>query len=698
MTYTANQDPMALFNYGTFAPLDIKDLACPTWGLGRSTSADGTVITTIGPPFLPLIMPPKQALSLDPTWASLCTAINGDGFQIGSFVIFDPPHVLTPEPRMVPTPIITPTPVINHAGPTTAPEAQATPSAGIAEPATPPNDPETPPVKTGDPQGSQGSSSDPTSDEQPPPASRADGLVASHTNESDPLVDTESTWLADPKPPATKSGDPPTDPTVPSRAHPDQPLGELPNPSNLLSKVTGSSPQPEDNFQPQTIGLGAIIYNALGKSGPGLGENADDTKEIALPPPGVEQIATVGSQVLSINPSGVDFDGSEYSAGGPAITISNSVYTLVPHLNNDNDVSSDGSGNTEDNSPLTIDPLTIAGHIVVPNPSGILIDGSSLIPGGSPLTLSNTPVSLGTSGVLVIGSSSTTLAPQSVFTIGTQTFTADPAGFTLKDATVSPGGSVETVDGTIISLGPSGDLILGSSNFAIPTPVSTKPMNHPIVIAGQTVTPIPAAVSIAGASISAGGPAITLDGNIVSLGPSGALAIGSSTFALPTSAPALSSNPSFVIANQTITPNPSAFSIAGTTLSAGGPPVTVNGTVVSLQTTGSLIVGSDTRALAAPSSSMVNIDGFSVQAQASLAVMDGVAMTPGGPGVTVTGNVVSLESGGKTLDVGSGRFAIPTGFVNGTAGLQVFEGGQKTGIEVSLLLIFGAWIFSVLMV
>lgn len=32
------------------APLDIRDLNHPTWGLGLSTSANGKVITTIGPP------------------------------------------------------------------------------------------------------------------------------------------------------------------------------------------------------------------------------------------------------------------------------------------------------------------------------------------------------------------------------------------------------------------------------------------------------------------------------------------------------------------------------------------------------------------------------------------------------------------------------------------------------------------------
>ena len=49
------------------APINMKDLACPTWGLGFSTSIDGTVITTIGPPYLPIVIPPMSVFSLNPT-------------------------------------------------------------------------------------------------------------------------------------------------------------------------------------------------------------------------------------------------------------------------------------------------------------------------------------------------------------------------------------------------------------------------------------------------------------------------------------------------------------------------------------------------------------------------------------------------------------------------------------------------------
>lgn len=48
-------DPGHLSDFGAedgdgISPLNVKDLACPTWGLGKSTSADGSVILTIGPP------------------------------------------------------------------------------------------------------------------------------------------------------------------------------------------------------------------------------------------------------------------------------------------------------------------------------------------------------------------------------------------------------------------------------------------------------------------------------------------------------------------------------------------------------------------------------------------------------------------------------------------------------------------------
>ena len=46
-------------------------------------------------------------------------------------------------------------------------------------------------------------------------------------------------------------------------------------------------------------------------------------------------------------------------------------------------------------------------------------------------------------------------------------------------------------------------------------------------------------------------------------------------------------------------------------------------------------------------------------------------------GLMISGEIVSLEAGGKTLDVGTGRFALPTGVANGTIDVQAFTGGAQ---------------------
>ena len=231
---------------------------------------------------------------------------------------------------------------------------------------------------------------------------------------------------------------------------------------------------------------------------------------------------------------------------------------------------------------------------------------------------------------------------------------------------------------------------MGTSKLSLPD-------NRAFTVAGQLITPNPSAFPIAGTAISAAGQAVTVDGTVVSLDPSGVLAIGSSTFTLPTPTPAASVTQPLVIAGQTITPSGSAFLVLGTTLLPGGPAVTINGTVASLQPSGTLVVGSDSFALPTPSTSIYDIGGFSVQAESSFAVVDGVTVSPGAAGVTSGGSVVSLEPGGKTLDVESGRFAMPTASVNETASLQTFDGGQGKGRSLSIQTVLCAWISVIVM-
>lgn len=496
------------------APIDMKDLACPTWGLGYSTSDDGTVITTIGPPYLPIIIPPMDVFSLDPIWASACTGMYTDPAGKTTLALFDPPIALTTAALLLPTPTARPT----IADPTTE-EKQTAPSAKPAKPASIPNDPVAPPARTGDP--GKAGPTDPKASVIPDPLSEED--------------------------PPARTGD----------------LGKA-GPTNPKAPVP-PVPLPGEDPPVQRQGLGAIIYGAFGESEPGA-------------------------------------------------------------------------------------------------------DGSS-------------PISR---------------RLQSIITIGTQIFTAHPTGFTVNNVAFTPGGSPYAVDNTIISLGQSGVLLIGSSTVSLLDQVSSTIF----AVAGQTFTPNPSTFSIAGTTISAGGPAVTVEGTIISLGQSGELAIGSSTINIPS--PSYTLGEVYTVAGQMFTPNPSAFSIAGTTISADGPAATIDGTIVSLGPSGNLVIGSSTTPLlTSPISSDVNINGFDVQAHSSFVVVDGVTLNVAASSVAVvSGTVVSLEAGGATLDIGTGRFAppTPTGTTNGSINVQAFTGGQSKGLDRSLSLICGVCATLVLLI
>lgn len=610
------------------SPLNVKDLACPTWGLGKSLSA-GTTVLTIGSPWLPLIVPPTEIFSLDPTWASACTGMFTGANGFTTFDIFDPPVALTPAAWLVPP---TSSPVAAPADPTTVREPTAS-SIKVPKPASLPNS-AAPPAKTRDPGGDSPTpspievSADPVESVALPGTS-----IASGENKDDPPADPPS----DPEVPSV-AGDPPRDSNLPSPSSPDPPLGglqtSLPNPNAPAAPV----PQQAASSQAQAQGLGALIYNAFGKSEPDNSPINDD---------------------------------DDYDKG-------------------------------VDGAPGTQTTLTIAGQTLVPDPSGMVIEGSSLVPGGSTVTVSNTPISLGPSGILVVGSSTIPLpfptsppsAPSATnaLTVAGQTFTPNPSAFSIAGTTVVAGGSAITLSNTPVSLGSSGTLVVGSSTILLLTqsdPPSAPFATNALTAAGQTFTPNPSSFSIAGTAISAGGPAVTISGTVISLSPSGALAIGSSTTDL------LQLSKTYTLAGQIFTMNSdsSALTIAGMTISAGGPAVTVHGTVISVQPSGTLIVGSSTiPLLSIPQPTFpldVNIDGFDVKVESTSAdVVDGVRIAPGAAGVTVSEKLVSLEMGGSTLDIGTGRFALPTR-TSDPVSVQAFMSGQSKGLRSSSSLVYG---------
>lgn len=706
--------------------LDLKDLACPTWGLGKSTAVNGTVITTIGPPWLPLIVPPFNLFSLDPKWAAACTGLFSDQFELTTFALFDPPIALTPAAVLASTPLVLPTrtPVPTPADPTTIPDP-AKSSSKAAKPASIPNDPVAAPAKTENPEKAIPSQSPVIDPSDPGPL--PDSSAASTKNEGEPPSETPSSSkepslsaIAGDSPaesitPSSSALDPPSGDSqkwpsntkIPSSSAVDPPSGDLQQPASD-PKMPIPVPIQGGNTQAQTQGLGAIIYNAFGKSGPDDNGAKGAVNIVPLPP---QSIFTIGAQTFTANPTGFNVDNTVISPGDAAHTVDGTSISL-----DNSGVLAIGSSTVSLTNPSTT-VLAVAGQTLTPNPSAFSIAGSIVSAGDLAITIDGTTVSLDQSGALAIGSttisltdpSPTPFAPEA-FTVAGQTFTPNPSAFPIAGTTISADGPAITVSGTVVSLGQSGALRIGSSTIPLASPIDPPP-SKVYTIAGQTFTPNPSAFSIANSIVSAGGPAATIDGTIISLGQSGALVIGSSTVNLPTQFHT-PYNKAYTIAGQTFTPNPSAFSIAGTTISAGGPAVTIDGTIITLQPSGTLLLGSSiiipllTSHSTFSSDNDITIDGLQIEAQQSsfFVVGDGVTLSAGASGVSISGTVVSLESGGEMLDVdGTGRFALPTPtpLIKGSNGsesnnVQAFTGGQGRGFSASslpllLLLLCGIW-------
>ena len=259
---------------------------------------------------------------------------------------------------------------------------------------------------------------------------------------------------------------------------------------------------------------------------------------------------TVGSQLFTPSPSLFMVAGMKVAAGGPAVTIAGISINLGPS----------GEGLVVGKSRLPVvafasspespAPITVGDEIFTQNSTGFSIAGTSIWAGGPGVVIAGTSISLQPNGEgLVIGSSTIPAAPLTAptasldsntpITIGTEIFTPNPTGFPIVGTTVSAGGPGVTIEGTVISLAPSGgQLIVGTITRSLPQ-LSTPPPSSPSLttIGNQFFTPKPTGFSIGSTTLSPGGPGLTIDGTVVNLEPLGSsrggeLVVGSRTIAI----------------------------------------------------------------------------------------------------------------------------------------------------------------------
>lgn len=637
-------------------PLNIAELECPTFGVGLATSADGRVYRTYGPPYLPIIIPPLQILSLDPAWEKYCRGYVSYSPGLRSFGIFDPPRILSPVAALLPPSPSAPAiaPASRTPDPVSAKESQVQPARKTS--------PSIPMATIA-----------PVAPGLPPPGSKPSLSVIA--GESSP-IDDEKPGSKAPQLPAQRATAP-IDPEIFSNAEP----ALIPPPSG-----------PEQIADPkeESQGLGAIIYSAFDRGDSLTGKSANQVSALPVPRPDAHEFTADGQKVTIVDPSDIAVGGNTYSAGGVAATLPNGVLSIIaPAEDRNGGARIDGTHPIV--KPLIPKILTIAGQTFTANPSEVAIAGTTLLPGGSGIAISGTPISLAPSGTLFLGGSPVPLAndlsspPSFVFTIGGHTVTANPAGFVLAGSELVPGGTQITISGTPVSLNPSGLLFIGSSStnlFAPPSSPST------FTAGGHTFTADSTGFELDGSTLLPGGAAITVSGTRISLAPSGILIMGSSSIDLPFKPLA---SDVFTAGGLTFTAESSAVVVDGTTLVPGGPAATISGTPISLKAgkdSEILIIGTSTVNLPAhtAASRIFTFGGLTFTAQPSGVgvVVDGSTLVPGGSGLTISGTPVSLEPGGRSLVVGSRVVPLATSSptTGGSVTLLGFEGGQARCAEM----------------
>ena len=664
---------------GIVKPLRVADLACPTFGLGVGTSANGDTYTTIGPPYFPIIVPPKELFAMDPEWKSRCSDFLSFAPGLKSFAIFDPPRTLTPALQL-------------HPDPTVAPSPTGTLSTSTEDPKVPSS------IRPG--QIPAADTPKPTVDPDPTPL--AVGLPSNVVPAifGDPLGHNPSKTKS-----SLRSSD------MDTKISPDNsPIGEESPAAGQHSGGPNPGGAADSGTKHTSQDLGQLIIGAL--SGGPLAPTMP-----SLSRPDVWATLAFGSELATVGRSGVKAAGLTAAPGGAAITISGDELSLDPagiFYVNGNAVPLSQSQST-----LPSSVFEVGGQKFTADPTGFSLAGSFVSPGQPPITVMGTPVALVEPGRLMIGASTfqfpaaMTPGPQA-YRVGDQPLSIGPSGVYIAGSSIVRGGSPVTISGAVYSLDPSGTLIAGTSRISLPlnnveslyvgsshNKLTPDGQGYQITLTedGLVFAPVSSGLVVSGNTLTPGGSPATINGIEVSLGEDGDLIVGSRTITNPgPSASRGFSNdqdhqPSFTEDGLVFTPVSSGLMVSGSTVSPGGPPATINGIAVNLGENGDLVVGSHT--FTDPSHSTSNEEGHQpsftegglvFESIPSGLVVNGTKLIPGGPAATINGTLVSVGPGGG-LAVGSHTFSGPSSVRNTgiTSQLSAFTGGQVPGYKTDRL-------------
>lgn len=263
------------------------------------------------------------------------------------------------------------------------------------------------------------------------------------------LKTTDSQGLPPPPARSSRTGSPlilgSPEQTLPPAMGPDYTVQSTPTAPSVSYSIGASLSHSAPSPSPTTVNLGGLIYSEFNQGSPS------------------PTITAAGEEITVINPSVIALDGATLVEGAGVATVFNEILSLG---SSDALVIVSPSRTGKDNfEPLV---LTVAGQIVsaAVGTNAIIVGSLTLAAGGPGVTLSGTPVSLATSGVVVAGTSSLPIAVPPAITIGSQVYAVSsigPGDIVVASRTITPEGPAVTISGTLVSLAPSDVLIVGNA-------------------------------------------------------------------------------------------------------------------------------------------------------------------------------------------------------------------------------------------
>ncbi|KAK3678966.1 hypothetical protein LTR78_001419 [Recurvomyces mirabilis] len=382
------------------------------------------------------------------------------------------------------------------------------------------------------------------------------------------------------------------------------------------------------------------------------------------------QSASVGGQTVSMPASG----------GGVMIGTGSGATFVSPQGSSSGSGGSSGAnGGSGAQAALPAPVITVGGSTATAqaNPA-FVVGGQTVVPGGAPITVSGHTILVpaGATAVVVDGSTvplAGPIASPTVFNVNSVPITAAPAGgFVIAGQTLQPGGSPVTVDGTTLSLAAGGTAVVVNGQTSMLSPsagVAGAAAAIPLLTIGSQTFTANAATQFSlapGATLTPGGQ-VVVSGTTISLA-NGATALVVNGKSQALSAPLVTPAPMIVVGGTAYQANAgSTYDVAGQILTPGGV-ITVSGSTISLASGASaVVINGKTTTLTSGSSPttpnanmatitappVLTVDGSAFVANgASVYIIDGKTLTPGGA-ITISGakgvETISLNSAANQL-------------------------------------------------